>query len=263
MCARLYRGLQKTSGFLALDYPKKCISLCRTLRLCCLDHDHLKPLRHSRELSGSHGRLFEVFYISHPDGSVDGRELCYMQASLYSDRVKTDLVSAVPSFANTTSATTTATPPITSFNPVLPSGIVIPPELIPFIRTDLPRLFEIFSTLASIYGQPKSNQNPGQVSTLSSEFQRIATRLLGVDADALVNYWNEPNPELQAYCIQQYILGAAELHLTNPSAFYTPKSPCCGGCTVFGGGVQVSYWPTPNPNPGLTKLVDPNTNLTL
>jgi hypothetical protein len=37
---------------------------------------------------------------------------------------------------------------------------------------------------------------------------------------------------------------------------FSPPSICCGTCTVYGGDVQVYYWPTPAPNPPVSELVD-------
>jgi hypothetical protein len=34
----------------------------------------------------------------------------------------------------------------------------------------------------------------------------------------------------------------------------TPVEPCCLNCTIYGGNVQVYYWPTPAPTPGFSTL---------
>jgi hypothetical protein len=49
-----------------------------------------------------------------------------------------------------------------------------------------------------------------------------------------------------------------------PTWYYTASPPCCLSCTVFGGGgaVQVFYWPTPAPTPGVSTLVN-SANFTL
>ena len=39
---------------------------------------------------------------------------------------------------------------------------------------------------------------------------------------------------------------------------FTPSSPCCYSCTLFGGNVRVYYWPTPAPMPGVSVLVNTN-----
>jgi hypothetical protein len=44
--------------------------------------------------------------------------------------------------------------------------------------------------------------------------------------------------------------------------FFTPSAPCCLNCTLYGGTVQVYYWPTPAPSPPVTALVD-SSNFTL
>jgi len=43
---------------------------------------------------------------------------------------------------------------------------------------------------------------------------------------------------------------------------YHPTSPCCSSCTLYGGDVQVYYWPTPNPMPKISTLVN-SKNFTL
>jgi hypothetical protein len=43
---------------------------------------------------------------------------------------------------------------------------------------------------------------------------------------------------------------------------FAPAEPCCGNCTLYGGDVQIYYWPTPAPTPGVTKLVN-EANFTL
>jgi hypothetical protein len=37
---------------------------------------------------------------------------------------------------------------------------------------------------------------------------------------------------------------------------YTAEPPCCLGCTLFGGSVQVYYWPTPASSPSVSTLVN-------
>lgn len=37
---------------------------------------------------------------------------------------------------------------------------------------------------------------------------------------------------------------------------YSPSSPCCLNCTLFGGTVQVYHWPTSAPSPPVTELVN-------
>ena len=44
--------------------------------------------------------------------------------------------------------------------------------------------------------------------------------------------------------------------------FNQATSPCCGSCTVYAGGVQLFYWPTPNPTPSVTAYLLPD-NYTL
>ena len=44
---------------------------------------------------------------------------------------------------------------------------------------------------------------------------------------------------------------------------YKAAEPCCYNCSLYGGNVQVYYWPTPAPTPGVTKLVDIANNFTL
>jgi hypothetical protein len=36
----------------------------------------------------------------------------------------------------------------------------------------------------------------------------------------------------------------------------TAEPPCCLDCTLFGGDVQVYYWPTPAPDPPISTLID-------
>lgn len=46
---------------------------------------------------------------------------------------------------------------------------------------------------------------------------------------------------------------------TFPFRFYTTFSyapPCCGYCTVWAANAKVFYWPTPNPHPGITTVID-------
>jgi hypothetical protein len=59
-------------------------------------------------------------------------------------------------------------------------------------------------------------------------------------------------------CFSQYFSEKSSFITASPSDlyFYTAKSPCCGGCTIFAKAVQVSYWPTPAPTPPVTELVD-------
>ena len=48
-----------------------------------------------------------------------------------------------------------------------------------------------------------------------------------------------------------------EVYVYNQGRFsYSPSAPCCLNCTLFGGTVQVYYWPTPAPSPPVTKLVN-------
>jgi hypothetical protein len=44
---------------------------------------------------------------------------------------------------------------------------------------------------------------------------------------------------------------------------YKAAEPCCYNCSLYGGDVQVYYWPTPAPTPGVTKLVNAANNFTL
>lgn len=46
---------------------------------------------------------------------------------------------------------------------------------------------------------------------------------------------------------------------TFPFQFYAVPSyspPCCGYCTVWAANAKVFYWPTPNPHPSKTTVVD-------
>lgn len=43
---------------------------------------------------------------------------------------------------------------------------------------------------------------------------------------------------------------------------YTTSKPCCLNCTIFGGTVQVYYWPTSTASPPVSTLVD-KSNFTL
>jgi len=42
----------------------------------------------------------------------------------------------------------------------------------------------------------------------------------------------------------------------NENWYYTATPPCCLNCTLFGGNVQVYYWPTPAPSPPVSRLVN-------
>lgn len=56
---------------------------------------------------------------------------------------------------------------------------------------------------------------------------------------------------------------------TQPSAVYyqqpwdfVASPPCCSSCTLFGGTVQVYFWPTPAPSPPVSILTNTD-NFTL
>lgn len=52
-------------------------------------------------------------------------------------------------------------------------------------------------------------------------------------------------------------LVGGEVYVYNQNRFtFIPSAPCCLNCTLFGGTVQVYYWPTPAPSPPVTKLVN-------
>lgn len=61
--------------------------------------------------------------------------------------------------------------------------------------------------------------------------------------------------------ITSFTTTEVDVWYNGPAFSYPTKSPCCLNCTLFGGTVQVYYWPTAAPNataPPVTALVDRN-----
>ncbi len=53
-------------------------------------------------------------------------------------------------------------------------------------------------------------------------------------------------------CTNQYWSHKSAQSKSGEIWFNTATQPCCGYCTVYAGGVQLYYWPTPNPTPSVT-----------
>lgn len=61
-------------------------------------------------------------------------------------------------------------------------------------------------------------------------------------------------------CAEQFYSKEDAFFSASPSGLfvYTADPPCCGGCTITGQRVEISYWPTPAPTPPVTELVGTN-----
>lgn len=83
--------------------------------------------------------------------------------------------------------------------------------------------------------------------------------LWGTDGDAAINFRDMMTDGcLFTTCTNQYWSQSSSfVREKDPGLFwYTASKPCCGECTIYAHGVQLSYWPTPAPTPPVTKLVD-------
>ena len=60
------------------------------------------------------------------------------------------------------------------------------------------------------------------------------------------------DPCLFSTCTSQYWSHKSASSEPGNLWFNKATSPCCGSCTVYAGGVQLFYWPTPNPTPSIT-----------
>ncbi|KUJ18980.1 uncharacterized protein LY89DRAFT_668019 [Mollisia scopiformis] len=83
--------------------------------------------------------------------------------------------------------------------------------------------------------------------------------LWGSAGDAAVNFQDLMTDGcLFTTCTNQYSSESLSFTSAGDSGlfYYSASTPCCGQCTIYAEGVQLSYWPTPAPTPPVTKLVD-------
>ena len=67
-------------------------------------------------------------------------------------------------------------------------------------------------------------------------------------------------PDVYTYTISSRVMVATADFTLLPNISYAP--PCCGFCNVWAANARVFYWPTPNPVPDITTVVD-STGFTL
>jgi hypothetical protein len=93
-------------------------------------------------------------------------------------------------------------------------------------------------------------------SYLTSLYTAISTEgeyLWGTEWEAIAPFVEiATNPCLFSTCTSQYWSHKSASSKPGNLWFNEATSPCCGSCTVYAGGVQLYYWPTPNPTPSVT-----------
>jgi hypothetical protein len=92
-------------------------------------------------------------------------------------------------------------------------------------------------------------------SYVTSLYHALATErtyLWGAAFEAAAPFYQTTDPCLFTTCTNQYWSHKSASSSTGEVWFNTADPPCCGNCVVQAGGVQLYYWPTPNPTPSVT-----------
>jgi hypothetical protein len=101
-------------------------------------------------------------------------------------------------------------------------------------------------------------------SYLTSLYSAVASEesyLHGPSYEAAVTFFQTTDPCLFTTCTDQYW---SHKSASSTGVWYnTAAPPCCGQCTVNAFGVQLYYWPTPNPTPSVTAYEIGTSNVTL
>jgi hypothetical protein len=110
--------------------------------------------------------------------------------------------------------------------------------------------------------------DPAVVSKVLSYFTSLysataseVSYLYGPSYEGALDFFQTTDPCLFTTCTNQYWS-----HKSASSTgvwFNTAAPPCCGECTVYADGVQLFYWPTPNPTPSVTAYQLGSSNATL
>jgi hypothetical protein len=92
------------------------------------------------------------------------------------------------------------------------------------------------------------------ISSLVTAFQTEQLYINGPSAEADFLYYalGETDPCLFKTCTNQYWSHKSASSTSGQLWGNIADPPCCGDCTVYANGVQLFYWPTPNPVPSVT-----------
>jgi len=98
--------------------------------------------------------------------------------------------------------------------------------------------------------------NPSRASLCSSDWtQQILQYISTADVSTGLVYSETIVTTINGQ-ISALVSSATQEMFVGPEFAYTVSTPCCLQCTLFGGTVQVFYWPTPAPSPPVTALVN-------
>lgn len=131
--------------------------------------------------------------------------------------------------------------------------ITAPPSLVTSAPFVIGTSFSIGSYLSSIIVHPFSG--PGIDANLSSYC--VAAQYSAYSSQYSQFLELTPTPQPSTFTIPYESSGVRTY--TYPFTFpynATYTSPCCGFCTMWAANARVVYWPTPNPHPDITTLVD-------
>lgn len=121
-------------------------------------------------------------------------------------------------------------------------------------------------------GQPNMNFSPRPVywepttSVFSLCWSRLSTDFWNWAMTAPISPLVIPAATVEGYPDGNHTFAASTVTESNTYVspwYYYPSQPCCGGCTLFGGTVQIFHWPTPAPSPPVSVLVNTRNNFTL
>ena len=104
-----------------------------------------------------------------------------------------------------------------------------------------------FATDPSIFSKVDS-----YITSLYHALATESTYLRGAAFEAAAPFYQTTDPCLFTTCTNQYWSHKSASSSKGEVWFNTADPPCCGDCVVIAGGVELYYWPTPNPTPSVT-----------
>ncbi|KAH8662959.1 hypothetical protein BGZ60DRAFT_78338 [Tricladium varicosporioides] len=175
---------------------------------------------------------------------INGTNQVNSTAAIVKSSIANSTITAPPS------TTTDCNDPI-PFEALLNPAILLMPdsERGAYLQSAYGELLGVYSTFVRLKAEPATEKTKAEFSTysisLKSQLSDVATKVFGQNGLAklsLSNYVLSGQFCLFQTCFTQYNARSSALGGQFDPFDWGPSAPCCADCTVYGAGVQLTYW---------------------